>query len=291
MDLRWYRRSRMVVLNPSCTVLEAARAIEQNLIGAVIVQDNEGVVGIATDRDLAVRALGRKYDAVTTKIVEVMTPFPVTLTPNDGIEDAVRLMREWRIRRVPLVEQGRVVGIVTLDDLLLDEAASMDSLASVVAAQVETGGPAGAASSNGRNRRLARAEATLARWLSVVRDEADLDDSRQARVALDVVLRALVRRLLPGESKDLIAQLPSLLRRELTALPAGPDKAISEASIIAELCIELDLEPPDATRVLGAVAGVVAGSISEGQADDVRRQLPADLRDLFHDRAPFPLFI
>jgi uncharacterized protein (DUF2267 family) len=74
-------------------------------------------------------------------------------------------------------------------------------------------------------------------------------------------------------------------------LPAGPDKAIGEATIIAELGAQLDLEPAAAGQVLAAVARMVAGSISEGQAEDVRGQLPAGLRDVFRGSASFPLFV
>jgi uncharacterized protein (DUF2267 family)/predicted transcriptional regulator len=280
-----------VVLNPDSAALDAARAIERNHIGAVVVQDKGRVVGIVTDRDLAVRVIGRSRDAVTTKIVEVMTPFPATLTPNDSLADAVWLMQERNVRRIPLVEGERVVGMVTLDDLLLDEAAPSEALAAVVAAQIEAGGPAGGMPVPSRPRRLARAEATLARWLNAVRDETGLDDFEQARTALDVVLRALVRRLLPGEGKDFVAQLPSLLQHGLRALPAGPDKSINETTIVAELCAQLDLEPVEAGRVLAAVAGIVAASISEGQAEDMRGQLPAGLREVFRSTESFPLFV
>ena len=136
MNLQWYRRPRLVVLNSNAAVLDAARAIEQNRIGAVVVQDEGRVVGIVTDRDLAVRALGRARDATSTRIADVMTPFPATLAPDDSLADAVWLMQERNIRRIPLVEDGRVVGMVTLDDLLLDEAAPLEALAAVVAAQI-----------------------------------------------------------------------------------------------------------------------------------------------------------
>lgn len=291
MGLQWYRRPRLVVLNPNSAALDAARAIEQNRIGAVVVQEEGRVVGIVTDRDLAVRVLGRARDAATTRIVDVMTPHPATLTPADGVADAVWLMQERNIRRVPLVEGERAVGMVTLDDLLLDEAAPLEALAAIVAAQIEQGGPAGRTPGPAQRRSLARAEATLTRWLNAVREATGLDDPDQARVALDVVLDSLVRRLTPQEANDFIAQLPSLLQPGLRALPAGPDKTISEATIVAELGAQLDLEQVEAGRVLAAVAGIVAGSISEGQAEDVRGQLPAGLRDVFRGAETFPLFV
>ena len=285
MSLRWYRRPRLVVLNSNSTVQEAARAIEHNRIGAVVVQDKGRVVGIVTDRDLAVRALGRGLDAGATKIAEVMTPNPVTLTPADSAGDAVWFMQERNVRRIPLVEDERVVGIVTLDDLILDEAAPMESLTAIVQSQIAEGGPSPTARTPRRRRSLARAEATLTRMLAEVRVETGFEELEQARVALDIVLASLVRRLIPQEATDLIAQLPSLLQPGLRALAWGPDQEISEASIQAELGAQLDVDPTEAARILAAVAGVIAGSISDGQAEDVRGQLPPGLRSVFRESA------
>lgn len=291
MSLRWYRRPRMVVLKPDSSSLDAARAIEQNRIGAVVVQDKGRMVGIVTDRDLAVRALGRGLAPAGTRIADVMTPEPVTLTPEDSVAEAIRLMQERNIRRIPLVEDARVVGMVTLDDLLLDEAAPLEELAAIVQAQIADGGPAGKPRTRARRRSLARSEATLARFLAEVHRETELDAPEQSRAALDIVLAALVRRLHPQEARDFIAQLPSLLQPGLRALPPGPDKAITEASVRAELGSELGLDRATAAQVFAAVASVVAGSISEGQAEDVRGQLPKGLREMFRWRERFPLFI
>lgn len=284
--LQWYRRPRLVILNPNDPILDAARAIEQNRIGAVVVQDKGEVVGIVTDRDLAVRALGRGLDARTARLSEVMTPSPITLTPDDSREEAIRLMQQRGIRRIPLVEGRRVVGIVTLDDLLLDEAASLEELAVVVEAQIGEGGPAETPRSPARLRRLARAEATLNRLLNQVRSETGLHDSDQARAALSIVLASIVRRLTPDEAEDLIAQLPSLLQPELRALPPGPDKSITRDSIEAELVRRLDVERDRAATLLDAIGGVVARNVSSGQVEDVRRQLPQELRGAFTATPP-----
>lgn len=291
MSLRWYRRPRMVVLKPDSSALDAARAIEQNRIGAVVVQDKGRVAGIVTDRDLAVRALGRGLDPRSTRIVEVMTPSPVTLVPTDAVADAIRLMQERNVRRIPLVEDARVVGMVTLDDLLLDEAAPLEELAAIVQAQIAEGGPAVVTRTRARRRGVARAEATLTRFLTELHRETEFDDPAQTRVALDIVLSGLVRRLGPQEAANLIAQLPSLLQPGLRALPPGPDKTITLASLQTRLGDEFGVDRPTAAQALSAIAGFIAGSISDGQADDVRGQLPKSLRDVFHWRERFPLFV
>ena len=110
MSLRFYRLPRMVVLKPEDPVLEAARAIENNRIGAVVVQDQRQVVGLLTDRDLAVRVVGRGLDPKLTTLDQVMSTPVATLSPTDSHDDAIRLMQQRNIRRVPLVEDGRIVG-------------------------------------------------------------------------------------------------------------------------------------------------------------------------------------
>lgn len=291
MSLRWYRRPRMVVLNPDHSVRDAARAIEQNRIGAVVVQDKGRVVGIVTDRDLAVRALGFARDALATRIGEVMTELPVTLTLADSVADAIDTMRQWSIRRIPLVDGERVVGMVTLDDLLLDEAAPLRDLAAIVQAQIIAREPVEASEEPAYRRSVVRAEATLARFLETVHANTGLADADQSRVALGIVLNALVRRLTPDEARHLIGQLPSLLQPDLLALPPGPDKAIAAAAIEDELAKRLGLAPVEAAGVHAAIAGAIAGSISEGEAEDIRGQLPAELRVLFQCGEHVPLFV
>lgn len=166
MSLKWYRRPRLVVLNSRTPVLDAARAIENNNIGAVVVQDKGRVTGIVTDRDLTVRVVGQGLDPQTTPLDQVMTTPVVALSPADSQSDAIRLMQERNVRRIPLVEGERLVGIVTLDDLLLDEAAPLDEVAAVVATQIGEGGPADTVRSPAMVRRAARAEATYRRLLN-----------------------------------------------------------------------------------------------------------------------------
>lgn len=271
----------MVVLKPSDSVLEAARAIEHNRIGAVAVQKDGRLVGIATDRDLTVRALGQGLDASSTKISEVMSSPPLTLSPRDDTADALRLMTERNVRRIPLVEDERIVGMVTLDDLILDEAAPLEELAAVVEAQIGEGGPADSDRAPARRRSLVRAETTLNRLVNLIQEEADLDYRDQARTALDVVVAALVRRLNAGEAKDFVSQLPSLLKPHLRALPPGPDRSVTQESIEAELVARAGIEQDRATSVFVAVANTVLDSISPGQAEQVRSQLPKDLQKLF----------
>jgi CBS domain-containing protein/uncharacterized protein (DUF2267 family) len=281
VSLKWYLRPRLVALNSGTPVLDAARAIENNNIGAVVVQDKGRVVGIATDRDLSVRVVGRGLDPKTTTLAEVMTTPVLTLSPSDTQADAIRLMQQRNIRRVPLTDGERLVGMVTLDDLLLDEGAPLEQLAAIVQAQLGEGGPAASARSPARMRSAARAAATFGRVLNGLRADADLATAEQAETALEVVLTSLVRRLTPDEAKDLIAQLPSLLQPRLQAQLPGPDKGITRETIEAELIQRLALEPARAAQLLEVVGATIAQTVSTGQMEDVRRQLPPAFREVF----------
>lgn len=283
MSLRPYRMPRMVVLSPTSSVLEAARAIESNHIGAVVIQDKRQVVGIVTDRDLAVRVVSQGLDANATPIADVMSSPVATLSPSDSQADAIRIMRQRNIRRVPLAEDGRVVGIVTLDDLLLDEAASLDQLAGVIAAQIGEGGPVASPNSPAARRRMARAQATYGRLINQLCFDADLETSQQAESLLLIVLESVIQRLTPDEAEDLIAQLPSLLHPVLRSLPPGPDKRINRQFIESRIAEEPDLDPERAGELLQIVAATMAQTVSPGQIRNVRGQLPADLAGIFPD--------
>jgi CBS-domain-containing membrane protein/uncharacterized protein (DUF2267 family) len=270
----------MAALKSSTPILEAARAIENNNIGALVVQDDGCVVGIITDRDLAIRAVGAGLDARTTPLAAVMTTPVTTLSPSDSQSKAVQLMQQRNIRRIPLVESGRLVGIVTLDDLLLDEAAPLDQLSAVVEAQIGAGVWATSLRSPDEQRGAARAQATYGRMLNQLRADADLETSERAERALATVLESLVRRLTPDEAKDLIAQLPSLLHPRLRALSPGPDRRITRQTMEADLRERLGVDQTRAVQLLEVVGGTITQTVSPGQVKDVQGQLPLDMRGI-----------
>lgn len=282
MTLRPYRRARLLVLGEGDTALDAARAIEQNRVGAVLVQKKRRVTGIVTDRDLMTRVVGRSLASEDTRLGDIMSSPVITLSPADSQSQAIRLMRESNVRRIPLVDEGgAAVGMVTLDDLILDEAAPLDEIAAVVQAQIGEGGLAESELSPGRRRSAARAQGTLGRMVALVRARGRFSSRDQAEEALREVLSAVVRRIDPGEAKDLVAQLPSLLHSRLRRLPPGPDKGVTRAGVVSDLAERLGMDEEAAAEALSAVGGAVAESVTDGQMDEVRRQLPPDLRAEF----------
>jgi len=109
-----------IVLDAEATVGQAARAMRARDVGDVLVRSGGALCGIVTDRDLVVRALAcTPQDCVTKRLREICTGPLQTVPPDADVEDAIRLMREKAIRRIPVVDDGQPVGIVSLGDLAL----------------------------------------------------------------------------------------------------------------------------------------------------------------------------
>ncbi|HEX5613821.1 MAG TPA: CBS domain-containing protein [Acidimicrobiia bacterium] len=108
-----------VVLSASSSLEDAARAMKQSDIGDVLVSDDDGkLCGIVTDRDIVVRGLAE--GRASASLGEICSTEPVAVAPNDSLTDAVRLMGEHAIRRLPVTDHGRPVGMVSLGDLALE---------------------------------------------------------------------------------------------------------------------------------------------------------------------------
>ena len=101
----------------SANLREAAELMAKEDIGDVLVVENDELQGIVTDRDIVVKAIAKGNEPDDTSVREVATTDVATVGPDDGIDDAVKILREHDVRRVPVVEDGKPVGIVSLGDL------------------------------------------------------------------------------------------------------------------------------------------------------------------------------
>jgi CBS domain-containing protein len=107
-------------VSASDTIVDAARVMNESDIGDVIVVDNGGVQGIVTDRDIVVRAIAEGRDPQSTTVGDVCTSGVEAIEPSASVDDALRKMREGDIRRLPVVQDGRPVGILSLGDLAVE---------------------------------------------------------------------------------------------------------------------------------------------------------------------------
>ncbi len=109
-----------VTLPATSLAIEAARAMRDSDIGDVIVLDGQTICGIVTDRDIVVRAVAEGLDPASTPLMEICSRELTTIAPHESVDKAVHLMREKAIRRLPVVENKRPVGIVSIGDLALE---------------------------------------------------------------------------------------------------------------------------------------------------------------------------
>jgi CBS domain-containing protein len=107
-------------VNADATVLEAAQVMRDSDIGDVIVVEDGEVTSIVTDRDIAVRGVAEGRDAESTTVGEIATTGVKAIDPDASVDDALRMMREHDIRRLPVVKNGRPAGIVSLGDLAVE---------------------------------------------------------------------------------------------------------------------------------------------------------------------------
>ena len=111
--------------NPECvsgdtTVAEAAKLMRDKDFGGVLCQDGDEVTGFLTDRDITLRVVAEGKDPTSCKVSDVATTDLHTLSPDDSVEDAIKLVREHNVRRVPVIEDAKPVGIVSIGDLAVE---------------------------------------------------------------------------------------------------------------------------------------------------------------------------
>jgi CBS domain-containing protein len=99
-------------VEPDATLGEVATLMKQDDCGSIPVVEGGRLVGIVTDRDIVVRGIAAGVDPKTQRVSKVMSSDPVTVGPEDDITDAEKKMADRQIRRLPVVENGRLVGII-----------------------------------------------------------------------------------------------------------------------------------------------------------------------------------
>ena len=99
------------------TVVEAARRLVSENVGSLPVIDGDKVVGMVTDRDLVINVLAKDLDPHLVRISEVCSEHPITVAPDEELDTALQRMAKEQVRRLPVVEDGRLVGILAQADI------------------------------------------------------------------------------------------------------------------------------------------------------------------------------
>jgi CBS domain-containing protein len=109
-----------ITLPLDAPLTEAARQMRDEKVGAVLITQDGTLCGLLTDRDIVVRAVADARDLTGTRLAEICSAGIVTVSPDECTDTALRLMLDRAVRRLPVIEDGRPVGIVSIGDLTSD---------------------------------------------------------------------------------------------------------------------------------------------------------------------------
>lgn len=112
-------RRNVVTQSPDASVSEVVRTMHNETVSSVVIVDDGKPLGMVTDRDLAMAVLDEEFDAADTPVREFLTDEMATVEADEGIYDLVELLSEKGVRRVPVVEDGKLAGIVSLSDVVV----------------------------------------------------------------------------------------------------------------------------------------------------------------------------
>jgi len=112
MNVRELLTTAPVGVEPDATLGEVAVLMKQEDCGSIPVVEDGRLVGIVTDRDIVIRGVAAGSDPKTQRVSTVMSADPVTISPDDDLTDAEKVMADRQIRRLPVVENGKLVGII-----------------------------------------------------------------------------------------------------------------------------------------------------------------------------------
>jgi CBS domain-containing protein len=106
-----------VMVEPTTTVAEIARQMDREDIGEVLVADQGRLCGLVTDRDIVVRAIAEGRDPASTRVDEICTHEVFSVSPDDSVDEAIRIMGDRAIRRIAVIEDGDPVGVISIGDI------------------------------------------------------------------------------------------------------------------------------------------------------------------------------
>ncbi|TDC79502.1 CBS domain-containing protein [Micromonospora sp. KC606] len=115
-----FMTTRLVTMDENDTLAAAAQEMRDSAIGDVVVTAGDDVVGIVTDRDITVRGVAENKDPNATRLHEITSKDLVTVSQYDDAVAAADLMRTYAVRRLPVIQDGRLVGLISMGDLAVE---------------------------------------------------------------------------------------------------------------------------------------------------------------------------
>jgi CBS domain-containing protein len=107
-----------VTISSKKTLRDAAKVMAKEHVGSLLVKDDDAIVGIITEKDITRKGVGQPGNPATKKVKEIMAENLVTCAPDEDIFEALRIMRDYDFRHLPVFHDGKCVGLITMKDIL-----------------------------------------------------------------------------------------------------------------------------------------------------------------------------
>ncbi|HKZ45191.1 MAG TPA: CBS domain-containing protein [archaeon] len=125
----------VVATNPDTSIKKAAEIMMQHHIGSLIVLENEKISGIITETNI-MHAVAEEKNPDATAVSDVMSKDVITVEPDKRIEDAVELMLKYKIKKLPVVDDEKLIGVITASDIIVVEPKLIEAVASLVSIKI-----------------------------------------------------------------------------------------------------------------------------------------------------------
>ncbi len=118
LEVRNFMVTNVITIETNAFVIDAVKIMNQHVIGCLVVNENGSPVGIVTERDLLKRLLAKSRDPEKTRVQEIMSKPLIVVKPDMEIEEVIKLMFDRKIKKIPIVEGGKLLGLVTFTNLV-----------------------------------------------------------------------------------------------------------------------------------------------------------------------------
>lgn len=136
MLIRDVMNRNVITIQSEVSAREAAKIMSKNQIGSLVVIDENKIMGILTETDIVKKIVSEDRDLDETKIKDIMTEKVLTIEPDKKVEDAVSMMTQNKIKRLPVVENEEVIGIITTSDIIVVEPKLIEAVAGLISLKI-----------------------------------------------------------------------------------------------------------------------------------------------------------
>jgi CBS domain-containing protein len=133
----------VITAEPGISVQDAAKAMDKNKIGSIVLVSKEKLVGILTERDIVIKLVMGDLSASDTPVSDIMTTDPVLIEDDADVDDAIAAMNENKVKRLPVVSGSNLVGIITVSDICALQPKAVEKISELISSHKDSKAMAG----------------------------------------------------------------------------------------------------------------------------------------------------